>query len=62
MNNKLFNRILTRILPGIIFIFIGLDSAITYLDHNSFKVFIALLAVIAGIGFLLDGIFLKKRE
>ncbi|MEO9871433.1 hypothetical protein [Ekhidna sp.] len=62
MNNKLFYRKLSRIASGIIFMFIGLDSALTYLNHNSYKVFIALLAIIGGAGLLFEGIFVKKSK
>ena len=62
MNNKLYYRIFSRIVPGIIFIFIGLDSALIHLDQNTYKVFISLLAIIGGVGLLLEGIFKKERE
>ena len=61
MKEKMYSRLTTRILPGIIFITIGLDKALTHIDHSAYKVFISVLAVIAGVGLLLEGILKKGK-
>ena len=63
MKKKLsISLIVTRLVPGIIFIVIGLDSVLKHLDDSPYKTGISFLAIIGGAGLLIEGIFMKKQS
>lgn len=58
MGSKFF----TRVLVGVVFIFIGLDRIFLNIDNGAYKVFISSLAIISGIIFLVRGTVERKSK